>query len=121
MTPEAGEVMLKFLTKEVDLEAIKSGILTTLGRRNYEVDGLLSHLHWKAYHVEIALHQLIQEGRVVSYWTDSGAYQRHFYALTENFDTNRPVMQICGSETALLQLEEVKLTSRPELRKKRDG
>jgi hypothetical protein len=110
--------MLEFLTKDVDLEAIEASILAALRRRNFEADGLLSHLHWKAYHVEMALNRLIRTGRVVSFWTDSGPYQRHFYALTENFDKKRPVMQICASPDALEKLGEIKLTSRLEMRQK---
>jgi hypothetical protein len=113
--------MLSFLTKDVDLDAVKSSILATLRRRNFEADGLMGHLRGKPYHVEMALHQLIQEGRVVSYWTDSGAYQRHFYALTEKFDTGRPVMQVCASPEALEQLGTVNLKSRPEMRQDQAG
>ena len=47
--------MITFLTKEADIEAIKADILTALGRRNFEAEGLQSRLSWKVYHVEMAL------------------------------------------------------------------
>jgi hypothetical protein len=113
--------MLSFLTKDVDIAAVKSSILVTLSRRNFEADGLMGHLRGKPYHVEMALHQLIQEGQVVSYWTDSGAYQRHFYALTENFNTSQPVMQVCASPEALEQIGPINLKTRPEMRQDQAG
>lgn len=113
--------MLTFLTQEANVEAIKAGILAALRSRNFEAEGLTGHLPWKLYHIEIALHELLQEGLVVSYWIDSGAYQRKFYALTEKFDLNRPVMQICGSPEALEKLGEIKLTTRKKARQARAG
>lgn len=107
--------MPNFLTKDADIEAIKSNILTALSRRNFEADGLLSRLPWKGYHIEMALHYLIQEGRLVSYWTDSGSRQRKYYALIGNFDTDQQIMQICASSQALEELGEINLTSRQEI------
>ena len=107
--------MLTFLTKDADIEAIKADLLTVLRRRNFEAEGLLSRLPWKIYHIEMALHELLQAGQVVSFWTDSGRFQRQFYALTENFDCAQPVMQICASSEALQELGEINLTSRQEI------
>ena len=107
--------MLTFLTKDADIEAIKADLLTALCRRNYEAEGLQSRLPWKIYHIEMALHELLQEGQVVSYWIDTGRFQRQFYALTEKFDCAQPVMQICASKEALQQLGEIKVTSRQEI------
>jgi hypothetical protein len=97
--------MITFLTKEADIEAIKADILIALGHRNFEAEGLQSRLPWKVYHVEIALYELIREGLIVSFWTDSGRFQRQFYALTDNIDPGQPLMQICASAKALKNLE----------------
>jgi hypothetical protein len=107
--------MLTFLTKDANIEAIKIDILAALSRRNFEAEGLRSRLSWKMYHIEMALYELLREGRVVSFWTDSGRSQRQFYALTENFDPAQPVMQICASAEALEKLGQIKLTSRQEI------
>ncbi len=107
--------MITFLTKDANIEAVKMEILSALGRRKFEAEGLQSRLPWKAYHVEMALYELIRDGLVVSFWTDSGRFQRQFYALTENIDPNQPVMQICASPEALIKLGDVTLTSRQEI------
>lgn len=109
--------MFTFLTKVADIEAVKTDLLTALSRRNFEAEALQSRLPWKVYHIEMALHELIQDGLLVSYWTDSGRSQRQFYALTENFDPSQPVMQIRGSSEALKKLGEVNVTSRQEIQK----
>ncbi len=111
--------MLTFLTKDADIETIKTDFLTVLRRRNFEAEGLQSRLPWKIYPLEIALHELLRAGRVVSFWTDSGRSQRQFYALTENFDCAQPVMQICASSEVLEKLGEIDLTSRQEIQQAR--
>jgi hypothetical protein len=111
--------MPTFVTKDMNIEIIKADILTALRVRNYEAEALRSHFNWKAYHIEIALHELIQAGLLVSYWTDSGAYQRKFYALADNFDVHQPVVQICASPETLAKLGEIHLTTRQEIRQAR--
>ena len=45
--------MLTFLTKDANIEAIKTDILAALNRRNFEAEGLRSRLSWKMYHIEM--------------------------------------------------------------------
>jgi len=111
--------MLTFLTKDADIETIKADLLTVLRRRNFEAEGPQSRLPWKIYHIEIALHELLRAGRVVSFWTDSGRFQRQFYALIEHFDCAQPLMQICAASEALEKLGKINLTSRQEIQKAR--
>ena len=73
--------MLTVLTKAADIETIKADLLTILHRRNSEAERLQSRLPWKINYIEIALHELLRAGRVVSFWTNSGRFQRQFYAL----------------------------------------
>jgi DNA-binding PadR family transcriptional regulator len=111
--------MLTFLTKDADIEAIKADILTTLSGRNFEAEALHSRLPWKVYHVEMALHELLRDGLLVSYWTDSGRSQRQFYALTQNFDSSQSVMQIRASSDTLEKFGDVNITSRREIQRAR--
>ncbi len=112
----AGKTMIKFLAKDFPLETIKADILKSLSQRNFEAEALLGHLPFKDYQVEIALNDLITGGQVVSYWTDSGAFQRKFYALTEKFNREQPVVQFCASGEAIDALGEINLTTRQERR-----
>lgn len=108
--------MIKFLTKDSPMEGLKAEILKSLGQRSFEAEALRGHLSFKDYYVEIALHELIAAGQVVSYWTDSGAFQRKFYALAEKFSRDQPVVQFCASTKALEKLGEIRLTTREEMR-----